>query len=105
MTTEMDEYEAMAIYDNEIAPLEQRVDILSAERDALRAELARTKPSWDIAPEWAQWLAQDKSGRWHWFSEKPAIVDFAWKCNWVSDTAFIDGGNWRNSLEEKPDDE
>ena len=43
MTTEMDEYEAMAIYDNEIAPLEQLVDILSAERDALRVKLEVVK--------------------------------------------------------------
>jgi len=81
------------------------VQDVTEENERLRAELARTKPSWDIAPEWAQWLAQDKSGRWHWFSEKPTISDFVWECNWVCDTAFIDGGNWRNSLEEKPDDE
>lgn len=29
------------------------------------------KPSWDDAPEWAQWLAMDEDGRWWWYEEKP----------------------------------
>lgn len=28
-------------------------------------------PSWDDAPNWANWLAQDKSGKWYWFSVRP----------------------------------
>ena len=31
-----------------------------------RAELIN-RPSWDDAPEWAEWLAQDESGEWFWF--------------------------------------
>ena len=41
---------------------------------ARRAEL-QNKPSWDACPEWAQWLAQDADGCWHWFKGniKPEI--------------------------------
>ena len=31
------------------------------------------KPSWDDAPEWAQWLAMDEDGRWWWYEEKPVL--------------------------------
>jgi hypothetical protein len=31
-------------------------------------------PHWIDAPEWAQWLAQDADGIWHWFDEKPMQV-------------------------------
>lgn len=27
-----------------------------------------SKPDWKDAPEWAEWLAQDLSGTWVWFS-------------------------------------
>ena len=35
----------------------------------------QNKPSWDACPEWAQWLAQDADGCWHWFKGniKPEI--------------------------------
>ena len=29
------------------------------------------KPDWKDAPEWANYLAQDKNGEWTWFSHKP----------------------------------
>lgn len=29
------------------------------------------KPSWDDAPKWANWLAQDKDGSWWWYEEQP----------------------------------
>ena len=37
---------------------------------ARRAEL-QNKPSWDDAPEWGEWLAQDDSGEWYWYASKP----------------------------------
>lgn len=29
------------------------------------------KPSWDDAPEWANWLAMDGDGLWSWWEIKP----------------------------------
>lgn len=63
------------------------------------------KPSWEDAPEWAQWLAQDKSGCWFWHESKPmAAKDRQW------DSAETFGGfnkgipnpNWRDTLEQRP---
>lgn len=31
------------------------------------------KPNWNDAPEWANYLAQDKTGRWWWFKDEPVI--------------------------------
>lgn len=33
------------------------------------------KPSWDDAPEWANWLAVDGDGCWYWYEEKPVWED------------------------------
>jgi hypothetical protein len=29
------------------------------------------KPDWKDAPDWANYLAQDFDGEWHWFEERP----------------------------------
>jgi hypothetical protein len=29
------------------------------------------KPSWESAPDWAQWLAQNEDGSWQWFENPP----------------------------------
>lgn len=64
------------------------------------------KPSWDDAPEWANWLAQDEIGDWFWYERKPENADddeF-----WFSDYDFelaSDGEenpSWRNTLETRP---
>lgn len=31
-------------------------------------------PHWIDAPEWANWLAQDEDGQWHWFQDKPEAM-------------------------------
>lgn len=33
------------------------------------------KPDWDHAPDWANYLAQNASGNWHWFQEKPVWIN------------------------------
>ena len=33
------------------------------------------KPSWDDAPEWANWLAMDEDGAWEWFEREPCKSD------------------------------
>lgn len=35
------------------------------------------KPSWKDAPEWAQYLAQERNGRWWWFEEEPDYLDYS----------------------------
>lgn len=33
-----------------------------------------SKPSWDDAPEWANWLAMDADGTWFWFEDEPISI-------------------------------
>jgi len=37
-----------------------------------------TKPSWNDAPEWAMWLAQDDTGEWYWYSYPPEYDEGIW---------------------------
>jgi hypothetical protein len=73
------------------------------------------KPSWDDAPEWAQWLTQDRDGRWNWFEDKPKDHSFSRETSfWVIGT-FVSGSaiagigkfnpDWRDTLEQRPDQE
>jgi hypothetical protein len=63
------------------------------------------KPSWDNAPEWAEWLACNLSGDWWWFAHKPQQNDI----NWLSSsglalaaTGWADCPSWRETLERRP---
>jgi hypothetical protein len=66
------------------------------------------KPSWNDAPEWANYLARDKNCDWNWFQELPYIDEKLEE--WISPGArwrfyFLgtcEGGGWRNTLEKRP---
>lgn len=71
------------------------------------------KPSWDDAPDWAGWLAMDKSGVWCWFVGMPHAASTLWLPsddeNPEGDTFdFIDGMSheypipWNETLESRP---
>lgn len=78
-----------------------------------RAEL-ENKPSWGDAPEWANWLAQDSTGIWVWYSAKPMRVEGAgvWaRADRGEDNNFMlevagcgyEFGTWRYAIEERPE--
>ena len=74
-----------------------------AEFEARKAE-RQNKPSWDDAPDWARWLAQDDQGLWI-FSQGKLLCDFIqWTGQW---RAFATGrvgeviGDWRNTLDQR----
>lgn len=63
-------------------------------------------PSWDDAPEWAMWMAQDWDGYWCWFRNKPHTDDGR---QWiVNDDHYLilnsSGRNesWKNTLQARP---
>jgi len=65
------------------------------------------KPSWDDAPEWAQWLAIDFDGEWIWFECEPISNEYGFwdvsKVNAKSETAgFGIVKDWHLSLEPRP---
>lgn len=74
---------------------------------ARRAEL-QNKPSWEDAPEWAEWMAQDQCGEWWFYDAKPCGDGCEWDSAVHSDSATVasDGvvlGSWRDTLEKRPD--
>ena len=38
----------------------------------------KPKPDWNDAPEWAQYLTQDRDGTWIWHEDKPSYEDGEW---------------------------
>lgn len=73
-----------------------------------RTELIN-RPSWNDAPQWAQWLAQDEDGEWWWHQEEPELsheegcFDSGGRlesiCAGIDDIA---GHDWRDTLEPRP---
>ena len=76
---------------------------------ARRAELIN-KPSWDDAPEWAQWLAQSENGQWDWQSSKPVMCAAVWDIpgsgghawEYMNKGEAPAGHDWRETLERRP---
>ena len=64
-----------------------------------------SKPSWDEAPEWAQFLAMDRDWEWYWYENEPDSLEF--NACWGSlngRTQFAGRTNplWRESKEKRP---
>lgn len=67
-----------------------------------------TKPSWQDAPKWANWLAMDSNGGWFWYASKPKVEHIP------NPLAFLDSGdgeamavvseNWQQTLEQRPEE-
>jgi len=39
-----------------------------------------SKPSWNDAPQWANWLAMDSDEGWYWYEDEPLIGKFDMWC-------------------------
>lgn len=61
------------------------------------------KPSWEIAPDWANWLAQDESGVWYWFEERPIQGGCTFQPTTGRMLRHIPDTSWDKSLEERPE--
>ena len=64
------------------------------------------KPSWDEAPEWANWLAMDEDGSWGWFEVAPEINEYfeMWysECAYLPACKYYGDDYWTESLERRP---
>lgn len=68
--------------------------------------LEMSKPSWDNAPDWAWFIAQDQDGTWCFYEEIPHRI----KTGWIQDlgTQSEDCGegdfneDWLSTLEPRP---
>lgn len=79
-------------------------------RDEFEARVVerRNKPSWDKAPAWARYVAQDSGGRWYWYDAKPVAVDEEFGIEGMVGKALYSFrygeviGDWRNTPEQRP---
>ena len=80
---------------------------------ARRAEL-QNKPSWEDAPEWAEWVAQDDDGEWKWLGSNPSKYINGWTANKLSCCKKMGSygsviekgtilGDWRDTIEKRPE--
>ena len=66
------------------------------------------RPSWDDAPEWAMWLAQQEHGAWEFYEDKPTCERGTYwrhELNGVrvsADDKTRANPNWRNTLQARP---
>ena len=77
-------------------------ELLQYREEKRQAEEARAK-SWEGAPEWAQWRAQDADGLWWVYEEKPIKYAAFWDRHKgrTMETEQI-GSTWEDTLEERP---
>lgn len=79
--------------------------------------MSSNKPSWDDAPEWANWLACDGGADdcgWYWYSKKP-LKSKSCEASWTNQvpSIFSHSGeyasvewaneNWETSVEQRPE--
>lgn len=77
--------------------------IVRSEWLARRAEL-QNKPSWDDAPEWGEWLAQDEDGEWKWLAGLPGKYVDGWTAVKIKGCCKGSAlGDWRDTLEKRPE--
>ena len=64
------------------------------------------KPSWDDAPEWANYLAMDCRGAWYWFEKKPIRFLGEWAKTVVGSKMALAKEQrhkgWHKTLTKKP---
>lgn len=62
-------------------------------------------PSWNDAPEWAQWLAQSPFGQWCWCAVKPSPSPDGWlHFGFVEPSRHGDPTtNWQSTLQPRPE--
>ena len=78
-------------------------------------DVMTNKPSWDNAPEWANWLAMDFNGIWYWYESRPGMsyhINGIWitKDSDIFQTAsrpnnmnsLLSEVDWRSTLERRP---
>src|SRR5690606_32966667 len=85
-----------------VQSIQREIDTLDWDGAGKRA-VGDSGPSWDDAPEWARYLAQDKDGTWWWYEKKPRILGTCWWTDLVgeAEVACIQSpsSNWQFSLQ------
>jgi hypothetical protein len=72
--------------------------------------LRANKPSWENAPDWANFVAMDSDGIWWWYGGRPEKLKDIWQASSINEMAepidgILGGADWEESLEERPSDD
>jgi hypothetical protein len=76
-------------------------------RKELKAQFLN-QPNWDDAPEWANWVAQDFNGAWHWFKNKPLAGNHKgwtngyWGYKEQRNSPVLESIEWQQTLQQRP---
>lgn len=62
------------------------------------------KPTWDTAPEWANYLTMDDDGTWFWHNNEPFKSGYYWISYGLTKIARFDDNSWEESLEKRNED-
>lgn len=62
-----------------------------------------SKPNWEDAPFWAEYLSQDENGAWYWFENEPLRNRSGeWVCMEGDCMPAASGTEWAETLEKTP---
>ena len=92
------------------AEVERLEKLEAASEQCGQAERKSDSPSvWFMAPDWAEWIAMDKDGRWHWYELKPYADGMQWWKNTEKPSSFerAEGitsmeDDWTRTLSRRP---
>ncbi|MNJ40044.1 hypothetical protein D3C77_349290 [compost metagenome] len=68
-------------------------------------EIPHGLPSWDDAPEWANWLGQCADGGWEFYEDEPVAKNDYWEHAKKGARTQMSGepnSDWRNTLQKRP---
>jgi len=67
---------------------------------------AADTPDWATAPEWANYVAMDRDGKWYWYEFEPYAETNIWNVNveHAGKYEMVDlYCNWQESLQKRPE--
>jgi hypothetical protein len=86
---------------------EYEADLAAANARIAALEASQFEPSWDKAPEWAQWWAMDENGSAFWYADEPTLWRNVgeWHCapdgDYLEDTSRMQP-DWVSTLRRRP---
>ena len=95
----------------ELDQYKQNIKTMAVLNDIVFSELAIIKPSWDDAPDNAEYLTQDEEWTWEFHENEPRLVeidetedDYGWwgSKGWCD---VVHNKNWRDTLERRPEED
>jgi hypothetical protein len=89
------------IHKEQFKNLQAAYEIIANQKEELeQLKSQKFTPSWDDAPEWANWLAQDYDGMWWYYENKP--IKNVGKYGNGGKKSLACNKNWQQTLQHRP---